>query len=205
MKTLSTYCVDCVFENKAMRVAKTDIAPGIFTLSDVLSPEECKACIELSEGLGFETALINMNMGGVQDRDVRNNGRVILDDAERAALLWSRIAPEVPVFLNGRQARGLNERFRFYRYEPGQQFKYHQDGSFERPNGEKSQLTFMVYLNEDFEGGETRFNEVCIAPRTGMALVFRHDLLHEGATVQRGQKYVLRSDVMYGAVGRIYG
>jgi hypothetical protein len=30
-----------------------------------------------------------------------------------------------------------------------------------------------------------------------MALCFVHELAHEGATVIRGRKYVLRSDVMY--------
>jgi hypothetical protein len=33
-----------------------------------------------------------------------------------------------------------------------------------------------------------------------MALVFNHDLLHEGKEVISGRKYVLRSDVMYGRV-----
>ena len=59
----------------------------------------------------------------------------------------------------------------------------------------------MVYLNGDFEGGETTFeisrDPVRVVPRTGMALVFYHRLLHEGAEVLTGRKYVLRSDVMY--------
>ena len=59
----------------------------------------------------------------------------------------------------------------------------------------------MIYLNDDFAGGETNFGETCIKPETGMALVFEHDLLHEGCAVMKGRKYVLRSDVMYGRVG----
>jgi prolyl 4-hydroxylase len=59
----------------------------------------------------------------------------------------------------------------------------------------------MIYLNEDFAGGETTFPEwdVCITPKTGMMLLFRHELLHAGEAVTRGRKYVLRSDVMYSA------
>jgi hypothetical protein len=30
-----------------------------------------------------------------------------------------------------------------------------------------------------------------------MALIFLHSIWHEGAVVQSGQKYVLRTDVMY--------
>ena len=57
----------------------------------------------------------------------------------------------------------------------------------------------MVYLNEGFAGGETRFHdyEVDVVPRTGMALLFQHRVLHEGCVVTTGTKYVLRSDVMY--------
>lgn len=59
-------------------------------------------------------------------------------------------------------------------------------------------LTFMIYLNEGYTGGETRFESVSVAGKPGMALVFEHELLHEGAEVTAGVKYVLRSDVMYG-------
>ena len=36
-----------------------------------------------------------------------------------------------------------------------------------------------------------------VVPEQGMALVFVHAVLHRGAPVTRGRKYVLRSDVMY--------
>ena len=94
-------------------------------------------------------------------------------------------------------ARGLNERFRFYRYGPGQRFAPHVDGAYERTNGERSRLTFMIYLNEGYQGGETRFGWHTITGRTGMALWFDHRLRHEGAELIEGVKYVLRSDVMY--------
>ena len=59
-------------------------------------------------------------------------------------------------------------------------------------------LTLIVYLNDDFEGGETDFDlGVCVDPRPGTALLFQHFLLHEGCKVTAGMKYVLRSDVMY--------
>jgi len=57
----------------------------------------------------------------------------------------------------------------------------------------------MVYLNGGARGGETRFENVSITPEPGLALLFDHYLLHEGAEVIEGTKYVLRTDVMYGA------
>ncbi len=62
-------------------------------------------------------------------------------------------------------------------------------------------MTFIVYLNEGFEGGETSFEhnggQLNVIPKTGMALVFVHHRCHTGAEVVSGRKYVLRSDVMY--------
>ena len=37
----------------------------------------------------------------------------------------------------------------------------------------------------------------CIKPKQGQVLIFEHQQLHEGAPVLTGQKYVLRTDVMY--------
>ena len=60
----------------------------------------------------------------------------------------------------------------------------------------------MVYLNDDFEGGATNFYYLAgvpylsVRPVCGQALVFVHWKLHEGAPVERGRKYVLRTDVM---------
>lgn len=88
---------------------------------------------------------------------------------------------------------------RVYRYEVGQHFGLHQDQGYAGPGGSRSLLTSMVYLNEDFDGGETDFPEQqrVVVPRTGKALWFQHMLLHAGRRVVRGSKYVLRSDVLY--------
>jgi len=130
-------------------------------------------------------------------KDVRNNSRVMVDDPNLAQLVWERARLYVPNTIAAHRAVGVNERFRFYRYEPRQSFRWHRDGYFARPSGERSRLTLMVYLNDDFEGGETRFEQAVVKPVKGMALFFVHHLLHEGAEVRRGRKYVMRTDVMY--------
>lgn len=171
---------------------------SIFTISNVLTAEECRDAIAFAERRGFEVATIEARDGPRLDRDMRSNDRVIVDDIDRADHLWSRVGKFVPRRRYGRQALGLNERIRYYRYTPGQRFSWHYDGSFERDNGEASLLTFMIYLNDGYEGGTTRFEELAVAGKLGMALVFEHEQLHEGAEVTAGIKYVLRSDVMYG-------
>lgn len=174
---------------------------NLFTINNVLTHEECQAYIALTEQKGYDAAPITTASGFEMRPDIRNNERVILDDFEIAKNLWQKVAAQIPPVLEGRQALGLNERFRFYRYDVGQYFAPHYDGAFRCDNGEQSLLTFMIYLNDDFESGETNFGEICIKPETGMALIFEHGLLHEGCAVTKGRKYVLRSDVMYGRVG----
>ena len=177
---------------------------GVWTVQDLLSEEECRQWIERTEAMGYGDAPVTTPAGPVMAKEVRNNDRVMFDDAEVAGALWERLEPFVPrrhPRLIG-DAVGLNERFRFYRYQPGQRFAWHRDGYFARPDGsETSRLTFMVYLNDGFVGGRTELTtdrDVVIEPRTGTALLFLHGLLHQGAAVTEGRKYVLRSDVMYG-------
>lgn len=136
---------------------------------------------------------------------MRDNDRLIRDDVELAGLLWSRLRAHLPPFLDGRQAIGLNGRFRYYRYQGGQQFSGHVDAAYRRSTGEESRLTLMVYLNDDFDGGETTFLDGTVKPQRGMALAFRHELFHEGRAVTRGRKYVLRTDVMFNPPGRVSG
>lgn len=80
----------------------------------------------------------------------------------------------------------------------------------------QSHFTFLIYLNEDFEGGCTKFfmpgthdgNSALfgfpVRPQMGSVLVFPHGncemaLLHEGSPVTKGCKYVVRTEVLYAA------
>ena len=75
-----------------------------------------------------------------------------------------------------------------------------------------SRLTFLIYLNEDFVGGETTFlvpakeqegtlNAFPVTPVRGGILVFPHGTcnapLHEGSPVLKRCKYVVRTEVEY--------
>ena len=176
-------------------------APLVWTVPDVLSAEECRGLIARIEDAGCAPAPITTGAGFVMRPDIRNNERVVIDDEALAAHLFARVAPHVPPTVSGCDVVSANERLRCYRYSQGQRFAPHYDGAFVRTAEETSRLTFMVYLNDDFAGGSTNFLDLerRIEPRTGMALLFQHFLLHEGSEVTSGVKYVVRSDVMYRA------
>ena len=167
---------------------------GVFTLNNFLSDDEC-LYHQASHG-EYQAADVRTLKGPKMMTHVRNNDRVIFTDHALASEWFGRIRTSLPQNIDSWSLSGINEQFRLYKYSPGQFFKWHKDGAYETSE-ESSFLTLMVYLNADFEGGDTEFRWDKIKPEAGMALVFPHGLFHQGATITNGVKYVLRTDIMY--------
>ncbi|POM73316.1 2-oxoglutarate and Fe(II)-dependent oxygenase superfamily protein isoform 1 [Phytophthora palmivora] len=183
----------------------------IYAVPSFLSRVECQRVRSFADQEGFE----RVTQRASRDYAFRDNDRLLLRLPAFAELLWKRLEPHVPAEYEGMHAAGLNPAIRFYRYNTGQRFGCHVDQSdVDRVTGFHSRFTVLVYLNDsidsDLEGGDTIFyaNEagakeevvLSVAPETGSALVHGHGdrcLLHEGALVTRGAKYLLRTDVMY--------
>jgi prolyl 4-hydroxylase len=178
---------------------KTEYHKDIFVIDNFLSGAECAMFMERAEQMGFEAAKVNVGGNRQQSMtSVRNNERIMFEDQALAMQLFERAKSFLVEKVGNYVACGLNELFRFYKYSPGQRFKMHRDGSFERNEKELSYYTFMVYLNEGFVGGATEFENICtVNPKQGSLLIFYHPIRHEGKLLIEGQKYVLRSDVMY--------
>ncbi|OMQ12592.1 2OG-Fe(II) oxygenase [[Flexibacter] sp. ATCC 35103] len=173
-------------------------ATEIYTINNFLTIDECNKLIEKSEQVGFQEAEINIDGAQTMMKMVRNNERIMYQDDDYASFLWKKLQPHVKSEVGNSVAIGLNEMFRFYKYNPGQRFKMHRDGSYKRSESEYSYYTFLIYLNDSYEGGETKFaSGEIIMPKTGTALIFEHSQRHEGAALISGIKYVLRSDIMY--------
>jgi hypothetical protein len=151
-------------------IERRDVAnvPGAFQLLNVLSKDECERVIELSEGLGYlEDAAVSL------PRAVRHNDSFtwVVDDATND-IIWRRCRPrlgDTHEYNLDKRVRGINSRFRFYRYRPGDYFAPHTDGSWPGSrviDGELvanahrdqwSQFSLLLFLSEDYEGGATRF------------------------------------------------
>ncbi|PMD53125.1 uncharacterized protein K444DRAFT_542502 [Hyaloscypha bicolor E] len=207
------------------------IVPNLHLLKDVLLPEECIQIIAAAETIGFiPDAPIRAE--GDESSILAHNFYWIVDDAF-SSKLWSRVQPFVPKVVSQRKVRGLNRRFRVYRYVPGAEYRAHIDGAWPPssidPTADKyiydsspaeakqsSLFTFLIYLNDEFEGGETTFflpsaregsmNAYPVKPIQGSIVLFPHgetegSLLHEGTGVRKGSKpsakYVIRTDVLY--------
>ena len=179
-------------------VFATRISNEIYTLSNVLSVDECQNYISYAESEGFEEATVNMPAGQKMAKNIRNNDRVMIIRKDIAKHLWLKVERCFPKVFESNSPIGLNEMIKFYRYDKGQRFKRHKDGRYKANSAIESRLSFLIYLNDDYEGGETKFQNIKIKPKQGMALCFVHELWHEGLPIIKGRKYMLRSDVMYG-------
>jgi len=195
-------------------VTREDIATGVYVLRDVMTPGECRRLREAAEAIGFSHAGLAIGDDTYRvNLAVRNNQRVVIDAPALATPLWERIRGRVDPLHEGLHVRALNDRFRVYRYGVGERFFPHVDVRTAVPGGE-TRASLMIFLNDDFEGGETRFFELkdrasrrgkgrgrkfdnrvrfALRPGTGGAVVFDHLLLHEGAEVSAGVKFAVRS------------
>ena len=184
-------------------------------LKNTLAEDECKAIIQLTESLGYEDAESYCFM-----YRNRMNDRIMSDDPQLADFLWDRVKEFVPEEINafGRlwKASKLNTRFRICRYrgELSHHFGPHCDGIYPESNNRMSILTCMFYLNDssEFEGGLTNFFKhrtnvvsLSVAPSPGLCLIFHQNEVehcyHEGTRVLKGLKYILRTDIMFDAIG----
>eukprot|EP01102_Stenamoeba_stenopodia_P007970 TRINITY_DN2252_c0_g1_i1.p1 TRINITY_DN2252_c0_g1~~TRINITY_DN2252_c0_g1_i1.p1 ORF type:complete len:272 (+),score=73.18 TRINITY_DN2252_c0_g1_i1:94-909(+) len=202
----------------------------------LLSGQECQDLIQLAIKSGFKKSPVSGGGHGRTGReDARTNEYTVVVDQSLADTLYLRIKDLLPQNLawmihsiyfdrEGGAAwsiAGVVERLRFYKYDRYEEYPEHQDGAYKRDvliNGElyhqQSFLTLLIYLNEDFTAGETKFFPdrqhcrflrdievkepvVSIKPKTGSAVVNVHNILHEGSAPTSGTKYVLRTDVIY--------
>lgn len=182
-----------------------------FVIPSLFSKVECEQLLNIDIKNSFQKAISNY------PTYYRNNDRFVLDDEELANKLFEKVRPYLPETIEGNFAiqaengiwhlKELNSRIRFCKYSANQYFHRHLDGVHYRNNTIQSKLTFMIYLNSstDFIGGRTLFfktketNEIWASyiPKQGDLIVFDHNVWHEGEVLTEGEKFVLRSDILY--------
>ena len=124
-------------------------------------------------------------------------------DSELAERFWRRLC-DFPI---GDEMLRVNNLVMAGIYVEGDSFGLHTDTGlfYDAVAREKSRWTLLVYLNDDFEGGETVFyngetgvEERRVRPVAGRALIFDIDLWHSGMPVVAGQKCWIGCEVIGG-------
>eukprot|EP01080_Neovahlkampfia_damariscottae_P003844 gene3844-7004_t len=173
-----------------------------------LKPSECSNLIQHANSAGFSA------IDKEYPKNYRNNKRLVSYATITSQTLWTRLQnllkenefDKITPFGYGHEGIwrpiGLNPCFKFSVYEEGDFFAPHFDGIYIPFENQTSIMTLMIYLNDDFEGGNTIFHSeknqtLKIEKSIGKAILFNHDILHEGEKVTKGKKYILRTEIMF--------
>lgn len=192
-----------------LMVRREDLLPRAFALHGLLSNAEAGSYVQAAESHGFHDSDVSREFPS----DVRSNSRLIHFSDALAGALWRRLAPHLvhrDIYLiqpmgYGAAGRwkpvGVNPCFRISRYNVGEHFAAHRDGMYVNENIESSIYSVVLYLNEDFSGGELELpHNTMFKPRTGTAVLFPHDTLHTAHAPVHGTKYVARTELMFRCV-----
>jgi prolyl 4-hydroxylase len=182
-------------------------APRIRVIDGFASKAECAWVLERGKGHMHPAMVIDHGTGGEASHPNRTNkalellvtGMDVVIQVLRARIANATRLP-IPVF----------EPAQIMHYSPGEEFRPHYDFLTPESPGMAAQIarfgqriaTFLLYLNEDFEGGDTEFPMKGISHRgrTGDALFFANidtegalDPLtqHAGRPPVSGEKWIL--------------
>jgi len=170
----------------------------VTVLPEFLTVEECRELIQYCEQACFKRSRIiqrtNEKTTDVVMQGVRSSTSAILHDRQHPILarLYARCAT-----IEGTSETCV-ELIQCVRYKRGQKFRAHFDSGVSLPR----RTTYLLYLNDDFEGGETYFPMLShsVSPVAGSCLRFPScdddgrilwPSEHGGLPVKSGIKYAL--------------
>lgn len=184
-------------ESAAERAENEAYRRSIRILPNFLTANDCRSLIGYCERSGrFAASEVagDARPGGERERllDTRTSDSAFLPvrGDGLSEEIRQRAASHLAV------SHGAIEALQCVRYRPGQEFMPHYDAGRDVLRTH----TLLIYLNDDFEGGETSFPEIglTVRPKRGSALLFRNlddalemipQALHAGLPVCSGVKY----------------
>jgi prolyl 4-hydroxylase len=178
----------------------------IWEVYNIFTPAECDTIIRLAEKEGFEIGKVNddNNRSGVEYKRRISKVSWLEDNIDEVIMNFAKLTEKIsglPLY--------NQELTQVAKYERGGYFREHNDSCDERvprcrmnnsiTGGRKS--TLLVYLNDDYEGGETKFPRIhlTIKPERGKGIFFinvdvnrkiEYYSLHGGLPVRKGRKYI---------------
>lgn len=171
-------------------------SPNVTLFPKLFTSAECRFLIDVSGPLMTPAVVIHPQTGQPMANPIRtSDGSAFPLADERPAIhaLNRRIAAASGTHVS------QGEPLQVLRYKPGQQYRSHSDAL---PHGDNQRfLTMLVYLNENYTGGETHFfaNGLSVRGKTGDGLLFRNvtadgrpdpNATHAGLPVTKGIKFI---------------
>lgn len=195
---------------------------NISIITNILSSDERNFLVEKM----YSNNSIPVGIDGIAANYVKNSKihslRSTLYSEVLAKILYDRVKDFVGnvnnPYMNMRvyEPYGINPAFRFIHYEKSGMLVPHYDFPYKKDEKNMSLMSIVFYLTDNPNAGETRFvkeyrkddnsdwnrcaneNEITdiVNPKVCSALLFPHNLLHEGRMCQ-DTKIIIRTDVMY--------
>lgn len=182
-------------------------APAITAIRGFISPAACRYLIERARPRLSAARVNDPEIGGARAHDIRTNtgvGFAFMETDVVLQLVAQKIAAAVDLPISFQESTNI------LHYAPGQQYAPHFDFLDVANPVFASQLatlgqrvaTCLVYLNDDYDGGETSFPALHwrFKGAPGDALIFRNvdaqgapdqRTLHAGLAPTRGEKWLL--------------
>ena len=171
-------------------------SPDVRTFPALFSADECDFLVDRSQPSLQPSVVVDPQTGRQVPNPVRTSDAVafpLVIESPAIHALCRRLA----VASNTHVKQG--EPLQVLRYRPGQEYRPHFDAIGDADN--QRVLTFLVYLNDDYQGGETEFitTGLKVKGRKGDGLLFRnadltgapdHNSQHAGLPVTAGEKYL---------------
>lgn len=177
---------------------------AVLEIPNFLTNEHCDDIINLAKQKGVQDSTVVDDRGmNILDLYIRKSKQTWLGDTDERVEMISRIVADITNVDKAHQ-----EDLQVVAYNPSCYYNAHYDASFHpkivsqfhRGCGPRL-YTVLVYLNDDFEGGETDFPEVGIRikPKKGTAIIFQNidenfdvipESMHAGCPVSNGTKWI---------------
>jgi prolyl 4-hydroxylase len=170
----------------------------ITLFSGFCTAAECAYLIATAEPLLTPSVVVDPRTGAHRPDRIRTSDTAffpIVDENPAIHAINRRIAAASGT------APEQGEPLQVLRYAPGQEYRMHSDALPPAPGLNQRILTFLIYLNDDYDGGATAFETTGLAlrPRAGDAVLFRNTtrdgrmdarMRHAGQPVTKGVKYL---------------
>ncbi|KAL7578270.1 hypothetical protein ACA910_012687 [Epithemia clementina (nom. ined.)] len=215
-------------KEKTYELQVASVTPRVFTIANFLSHDECNQFIQLAKDEGLKPSTLQSGSTRARqqhDKSTRSSSNTWLprDSTELTDQVYRRAANLLQIDESLLQKRSsdrdilhahehsLAESLQVVRYKESEEYTAHHDFVYP-PTFHRHQptrfATILLYLNDEFEGGETVFpravntkyhDGITITPQKGMAVLFYNMLpdgnmddlsQHSSRPVEEGEKWL---------------
>lgn len=186
---------------------------------EVISKKEAKILLEQIPRW-VKAGLNGKKINSSNDQEV-GSYRATIYSNELAKIIGKRIKSQSLLIHEDELFRyvGVSPSFRFIKYEEGGRLVPHYDYPYRVSNTKTTLVSVVIYLKKADVGGDTRFIEDNRKPYTyedwndakeddiiikfipeveeGQALIFPHHHFHDCSKIEKGEKIIIRTDLVY--------